>query len=60
MVVPPLALELLTLLLHNQVKGQFSYVVSVVVFTVAIYLLYLAWAWLVREPLPEQTEALTP
>ncbi len=56
MVVPPLALELLTLLLHNQVKGQFGYIISVVVFTAAIYLLYRGWALLVREP--EQAEAM--
>lgn len=58
MVVPPLALELLTLLLHNQVKGQAGYIISVVVFTTVIYLLYRVWARLVSEP--EQAEAMTP
>lgn len=60
MVVPPLALELLTLLLHDQIKGQFGYIISVVVFTAAIYLLYRLWARLVREPAREQAEVMTP
>ncbi len=59
MVVPPLALELLTLLLHNQVKGQFGYIISVAVFTAAIYILYLAWVRLVSEPTSAQAESRT-
>ncbi|MGH2447826.1 MAG: HPP family protein [Chloroflexota bacterium] len=43
MIVPPLALELLTLLLHQEVHNRFGYVVSVVVFTIGVYLIYLAW-----------------
>ena len=47
MVVPPVALELLTLLLHRQVRGDPIYPASVCVFTVGIYLLYQIWDRLV-------------
>jgi len=43
MVVPPLALELLTLLLHDEVRGQVGYVVSVFAFTLVIYAVYRLW-----------------
>lgn len=42
-VVPPLALALLTVLLHDQVRGQVDYLISVFVFTVVIYALYQLW-----------------
>lgn len=54
MIVPPLALELLTLLLHREVKGQIGYIISIVVFTVAIYLVYRIWSRLVRQANPAE------
>jgi hypothetical protein len=42
-VVPPLALALLTVLLYKDVRGQVDYVLSVFVFTAAIYCLYRLW-----------------
>jgi hypothetical protein len=42
-IVPPLALALLTILLHSEVRGRPDYVLSVFVFTVAIYALYRLW-----------------
>lgn len=56
MIVPPLALELLTLLLHNQVKGQYGYIISVVVFTIVIYVLYRVWARFVTQDEPDEVE----
>lgn len=43
LVVPPLALALLTILLQSEVRGRPDYVLSVFVFTVAIYGLYRLW-----------------
>jgi CBS-domain-containing membrane protein len=66
MVVPPLALALLTILLHQEVRNRFDYVLSVLIFTVAVYGLYLLWR---RLPLdrrasgpaaPEQQEVPAP
>ena len=42
-IVPPLALALLTILLHDQVRGRLDYILSVFLFTVAIYGLYVLW-----------------
>lgn len=42
-IVPPLALALLTILLHAEVRGRVDYIVSVVIFTVALYGLYRVW-----------------
>lgn len=42
-IVPPLALALLSILLHNQIRGQIDYVLSVLIFTICIYALYLFW-----------------
>jgi hypothetical protein len=53
MIVPPLALALLTVLLHAQVRGQVDYIISVFVFTIALYCLYLAW---LRVPLGQDAE----
>lgn len=59
MIVPPLALALLTVLLHDQVRGQVDYIISVFVFTIFIYGLYLAWLHLPLDQhtdMPHQTE----
>lgn len=42
-IVPPLALALLTILLHAEVRGRVDYILSVVIFTVALYCLYRLW-----------------
>ena len=47
-IVPPLALALLTILLHQEVRGRLDYVLSVFIFTVAIYCIHRVW---VRLPL---------
>lgn len=49
MIVPPMALALLTLLLHNEVRGRIGYIVSVLIFTVVIYALYRLWRWVLAE-----------
>lgn len=43
MVVPPMALALLTLLLHNDVRWRIGYLISVLVFTVVMYAVYRLW-----------------
>jgi hypothetical protein len=43
MVVPPMALALLTLLLHGAVRWQIAYPLSVFVFTLAMYAIYRLW-----------------
>lgn len=43
LIVPPLALALLTILLHQEVRGHVDYILSVFVFTVAVYCIYLIW-----------------
>lgn len=53
-VVPPLALELLTLLLHREVNGKPGYILSVLLFTLGIYGLYLLW---LRLPLDHTLDA---
>jgi hypothetical protein len=60
MIVPPLALALLTILLHDQVRGHPDYILSVFIFTVAVYGVYLAWLRLPlgsREDAPGRTSA---
>lgn len=42
-IVPPLALALLTILLYKDVRGQVDYVLSVFIFTAAIYLIHRLW-----------------
>jgi CBS-domain-containing membrane protein len=42
-IVPPLALALLTILLHEEVRGRVDFIISVVVFTIVIYCLYRLW-----------------
>ena len=42
-IVPPLALALLTVLLHQEVRGRPDYILCVFIFTVAIYALYVLW-----------------
>ncbi len=42
-IVPPLALALLTVLLYKDVRGQVDYILSVFIFTAALYLLYRLW-----------------
>jgi CBS-domain-containing membrane protein len=49
LIVPPLALALLTLLLHSEVHGRVDYLISVFAFTVAIYALYRLWLWIPFE-----------
>lgn len=49
MIVPPLALALLTLLLHKEVHGKFGFIVSVFVFTLVVYALYRLWVQLPLE-----------
>lgn len=44
MIVPPLALELLTLLLHDQIRGRFDYLASVFAFTALMYGLHVLWS----------------
>jgi hypothetical protein len=51
-VVPPLALALLTVLLHDEVRGQVDYVLSVFVFSAVIYCLHRIW---LRLPLDRGT-----
>jgi CBS-domain-containing membrane protein len=53
LIVPPIALALLTILLYQQVRWQVDYVLSVFVFTVAVYALYLLW---LRLPLNRDRE----
>jgi hypothetical protein len=53
MIVPPLALALLTVLLHDQVRGQVDYIISVFVFTIFVYGLYLVW---LRLPLDHHAD----
>lgn len=48
-IVPPLALALLTVLLHTEVRGQVDYIISVVIFTVFIYCLYQVWKRLLPD-----------
>jgi HPP family len=43
LIVPPLALALLTILLHQEVRGRLDYILSVLIFTVAIYGIYQIW-----------------
>lgn len=57
MVVPPMALALLTLLLHTQVRWHPEYLASVLVFTVAVYLMHRIWA---RLPLDRTLWHLPP
>jgi hypothetical protein len=52
-IVPPLALALLTILLHQEVRGRVDYIVSVFLFTVAIYWIYLLW---LRLPLDAERQ----
>ena len=52
-IVPPLALALLTILLHDQVRGHLDYLLSVFVFTVALYGLYLLWLRIPFERKPK-------
>lgn len=42
-VVPPLALALLTVLLHQEVQGRPDYILCVFIFTIGIYVLYVFW-----------------
>lgn len=49
-IVPPLALALLTILLHGEVRGRFDYVLSVFLFTAAIYGIYVLWLRLPLDP----------
>jgi hypothetical protein len=48
--VPPLALALLTVLLYKVVRGQVDYVLSVFIFTAAIYLIHRLWLRLPLDP----------
>jgi hypothetical protein len=50
-IVPPLALALLTVLLHREVRGQVDYVLSVFIYSVVLYGIYLLW---LRLPLDRQ------
>jgi hypothetical protein len=54
-IVPALALELLSLLLHDQIRHRPGYVVSVFVFTVALYALYRLWLHLPAESASESS-----
>jgi hypothetical protein len=49
MIVPPLALALLTMLLYRDVRGRVDYVLSVLLFTMVVYGIYLLW---LRLPFP--------
>ncbi|HZU13289.1 MAG TPA: HPP family protein [Chloroflexota bacterium] len=42
-VVPPMALCLLTLLLHDEIRWQVDYLLSVVIFTLLLWLLSVVW-----------------
>lgn len=42
-IVPPLALALLTVLLYKDVRGQIDYILSVFIFTAALYCIYRIW-----------------
>jgi hypothetical protein len=42
-IVPPLALALLTILLHTEVRWQVDYVLSVFIYSVVLYGVYLVW-----------------
>lgn len=53
-IVPPLALALLTILLHVEVRGKLDYILSVFLFTVCIYAIYLVW---LRLPLDRRDGA---
>lgn len=43
LVVPPMALALLTLLLYRDVRWQVDYLISVLIFTIGVYILYRLW-----------------
>lgn len=57
MIVPPMALALLTLLLHQQVRWQVDYPISVAIFTLVLYGIYLIWS---RLPLWAGAESAEP
>lgn len=42
-IVPPLALALLTVLLYKEVRGQVDYILSVFIFSAALYCIYRIW-----------------
>ncbi len=50
LLVPPLALALLTVLLHNEVHGRPDYILSVFVFTTVLYAIHRAWLRLPSGP----------
>lgn len=49
MVVPPLALALLTVLLYKQVRGRIDYPISVLAYTIVLYGIFRLWSWLPLE-----------
>ena len=49
-VVPPLALALLTVLLYRAVRDQVDYILSVFIFSAAVYCLYRIWLRLPLSP----------
>ena len=48
--VSALLLALLTILLHQEVRGRVDYIISVFIFTVVMYGLYVMWLRLPLEP----------
>jgi hypothetical protein len=59
MIVPPMALTLLTLLLHSEVRGKVGYIVSVFVFTLALYALHRLWVKIPFERPPSDAAGQT-
>lgn len=49
-IVPPLALALLTVLLYKDVRGQVDYILSVFIFSAALYCIYRIWLHLPFSP----------
>jgi hypothetical protein len=51
-IVPPLALALLTILLHEEVRGQVDYLLSVLIYSCVLYVIYRLW---LRLPIDSHT-----